>query len=162
MLFDSLEEDRILSQEERQLREQSYERLALELKQRAAYWKQRAKFRAVREGDSNTAFFHAHATTRMRRNNIKSIAVNGVQVTNHSVKVHALTEHFKGIIGVPGQSEWHFNCEQLYQDLPQARNDLTVLFTEQEAVAALKCMIGVVRRDLMVSAQVSTQQPGRQ
>jgi hypothetical protein len=40
MLFDSLEEDRILSQEERQLREQSYERLALELKQRAAYWKQ--------------------------------------------------------------------------------------------------------------------------
>jgi hypothetical protein len=76
----------------------------------------------------------------MRRNNIKSIAVNGVQVTNHSVKVHALTEHFKGIIGVPGQSEWHFNCEQLYQDLPQARNDLTVLFTEQEAVAALKCM----------------------
>jgi hypothetical protein len=114
MLFDTLEEDRSLSQGERQLWEQSYERLAMELKQRAAYWKQRAKFRAVREGDSNTAFFHAHATTRMRRNTIKSIAVNRVQVTNHSVKVHALTEHFKGIIGIPGSSVWHFSCAQLY------------------------------------------------
>jgi hypothetical protein len=112
----------------------------MELKQRAAYWKQRAKFRAVREGDSNTAFFHAHATTRMRRNTIKSIAVNRVQVTNHSVKVHALTEHFKGIIGIPGSSVWHFSCAQLYQDLPQARDDLTLPITEQEAVAAIKSM----------------------
>ena len=87
MLFDTLEEDRRLSPDELQIRCQSYERLALELKQHATYWKQRGKFRAVREGDSNTAFFHAHATTRMRRNNIKSITVNGIQVTNHPAKV---------------------------------------------------------------------------
>jgi hypothetical protein len=76
MLFDTLEEDRRLSSDDVQIRCQSYEILALELKQHAAYWKQHGKFKAVSEGDSNTAFFHAHATTRMRKNNIKSIAVN--------------------------------------------------------------------------------------
>jgi hypothetical protein len=111
--------------------------LALELKQRAAYWKQRAKFWAMREGDSNTAFFHAHATAKMRRNNIKSIVVDGVQVTNHSSKVQALTQHFKSIIGVAGHSNWHFYCEGLYRQLPKATDDLTVPFTEVEASAKI-------------------------
>jgi len=76
----------------------------------------------------------------MRRNNIKSIVVNGVQVTNHSVKIQALTEHFRGIVGVPGNSIWHFSCDQLYQDLPKANDDLTGPFTEQEAVTAVRNM----------------------
>ena len=140
MLFDTLEEDRRLSPDELQIRCQSYERLALELKQRAAYWKQRGKFRAVREGDSNTAFFHAHATTRMRRNNIKSITVNGIQVTNHPAKVQALTDHFRSIMGIPGNTVWHFSCDTLYQDLPKAGDELTLPFTEQEAAAAVRSM----------------------
>jgi hypothetical protein len=62
MLFDTLEEDRCLSNHEIQVRHMAYDRLALELKQRAAYWKQRSKFRAVREADNNTSFFHAHVS----------------------------------------------------------------------------------------------------
>lgn len=87
-----------------------------------------------------TAFFHAHATAKMRRNNIKSIVVDGVQVTKHSSKVQALTQHFKSIIGVAGHSNWHFDCEGLYRQLPKATDDLTVPFTEVEAKQALKSM----------------------
>jgi len=76
-LLDSFEEVRPLSNDKIQVRQMSYERLALELKQRATYWKQRSKFRAMRESDSNTAFFHAHATGRMRRNAIRSLEVDG-------------------------------------------------------------------------------------
>ncbi|CAD6336936.1 unnamed protein product [Miscanthus lutarioriparius] len=106
----------------------------------AAYWKQRAKFRAVKEGDSNTAFFHAHAMARMRRNNIRCIAVNEVQVTSHSAKVQALTEHFRSVMGTAGQSNWQFDCNQLYQELTKATDMLTVPFTEDEARAAVKSM----------------------
>jgi hypothetical protein len=76
----------------------------------------------------------------MHRNNIKSIAINGVQVTNHSVKIQTLTEHFRAIVGTLGTSTWHFDCGQLYQDLPKANDDLTGPFTEQEAVAAVRSM----------------------
>lgn len=76
----------------------------------------------------------------MQRNNIKSIAVDGVQVTNHSIKVQALSDYFKSIIGVPGHSLWQFDCEALYRDLPKASDALTMPFTEHEAKEALKGM----------------------
>lgn len=117
-----------------------YDRLSLELRQRAAYWRQRAKFRALKEGDSNTAFFHAHATGRMRRNHIRSIAVNGVQVTSHSAKVNALTQYFRSILGTPGQNQWNFDCQVLYHDLPKANDNLTTPFNKTEAIQAVKSM----------------------
>jgi predicted glycosyl hydrolase (DUF1957 family) len=38
------------------------------LKAKAAYWKQRNKQKAIRESDANTAYHHAQATQRLRRN----------------------------------------------------------------------------------------------
>jgi hypothetical protein len=66
--------------------------------------------------------------------------VDGVQVTNHQVKVQALTEYFKSIVGVPGQSSWSFDCASLYRDMPRATDALTEPFTEQETLAAIKGM----------------------
>jgi hypothetical protein len=139
-LFDTFEETRSLSQDEKDLRQQAYDRLSIELRQRAAYWKQRAKFRAVREDDSNTAFFHTHATARLRKNSIRSISVDGIQVTSHQAKVQGLTEYFKSIIGVQGHSEWEFDCEALYWNMAKATDELTSAFTEHEALAAIKSM----------------------
>ena len=56
------------------------EHLGQALKEKAAYWKQRSKQKALQEGDSNTSFFHAHATQRLR-NAIKVVEVDGVRVT---------------------------------------------------------------------------------
>lgn len=41
--------------------------------QEESYWKQRAKVFWLEEGDSNTRFFHATATTRKKMNHIKSL-----------------------------------------------------------------------------------------
>ena len=62
MLLDYLEECHNLSAQETSVRSLCQDRLAQALKERAAYWKQRGKQKALREGDSNTSFFHAHAT----------------------------------------------------------------------------------------------------
>ena len=84
LLFDTLEESRVLSLVERQVRSLCQDRLHLAIKERAAVWRQRGKRQAVQEGDSNTAFFHAHATQRLRRNAIRGIEVDGVMVTSHT------------------------------------------------------------------------------
>jgi hypothetical protein len=76
----------------------------------------------------------------LRRNHIRSIAIDGVQVTNLQAKVLELTNYFRSIIGVTGQSTWAFNCDELYQDMAKATVELTVPFTEQEALAAIKRM----------------------
>lgn len=77
---------------------------------------------------------------RLRKNSIRSIEVDGVQVTNHQVKVQALTDYFKSIIGTTGDSVWHVDCQSLYQQLPRATDALTNEFTEQEAIVAIKSM----------------------
>jgi hypothetical protein len=55
--------------------------------QRTAYWKQQGKFRALREGDTNTKFFHARASCRARQNAIHALEVDGVQLVSHDDKM---------------------------------------------------------------------------
>lgn len=57
LLFDMFEEWRNLFVGEWHLRQLCHDRLALFISQRMAYWKQRRKFCALREGDANTKFF---------------------------------------------------------------------------------------------------------
>lgn len=97
-LLDLLEEGRLLSAGERTLREQCRDRLAIALRERAAYWKQRGKFRAIREDDSNTQFFHARASQRLRRNQIRVLEIDGVAVAAHDAKTQALTAHLRGLL----------------------------------------------------------------
>lgn len=69
-LLDVLEEGCCLFASEILLPRDCQDRLALVMRERAAYWKQRGKYRAIREGDANNNFFHEQATQRLHRNNI--------------------------------------------------------------------------------------------
>jgi predicted glycosyl hydrolase (DUF1957 family) len=103
-LFDYFEETRSLSPEEFQVRRLAQDKLQEALKARAAYWKQRSKQRAIRESDANTAYHHAHATQRLRRNYIRLVRVEQQDVVSHAGKTEALTNYFRSIIGVAGNS----------------------------------------------------------
>jgi hypothetical protein len=89
-LFDSVEESRSLSGPERALREKARGALADSVARVAAIWKQRRKFKAIREGDENTKFFHAMASHRHRRNFIRVLDVDGVPTVEHADKAAAL------------------------------------------------------------------------
>jgi hypothetical protein len=93
-----LEEGRSLSTGEHRLRQACKDRLALVLRERAAYWKQRGKCRAIHEGDSNTRFFHARAGCRLRSNNIRALEIDGVLVSSHDSKMRALIAHLHGLL----------------------------------------------------------------
>ena len=99
-MLDILEEARNLSAGEQVLRHECQERPALSVRERAAYWKQRGKFRAIREGDANTAFFHAHASGRLHRNLFHGVEFDGVVVTAHDAKTRAMTAHLQSLLGV--------------------------------------------------------------
>jgi hypothetical protein len=79
-LFDFFEEYRPLGPGERALRHDAREALALSVKQKAAFWKQRGKFWAIKEGDENTKFFHMRASHCLRKNSIRSLTVDGVDL----------------------------------------------------------------------------------
>jgi len=140
MLLDYLEETRNLSPQESAVRHMCQERLAQAIKEKAAYSKQRGKRKAIREGDSNTKFFHAHATQRLRRNAIKLVEVDGVQLTAHEGKVRALTNYFKQVLGTPGDSSFSFQLTDLYKDRPRPSSSLVAPFSESEALHAVRSM----------------------
>lgn len=115
--------------------------LALLVRERAAYWKQRGKFKAIREGDANTAFHHAHATERMRRNQIKTVEVDSVTLTSHEAKTSTLTQHFASIMGTQNMVHWQFDLNHLYPEAtPLDNSRLTAEFSAAEALTAVRAM----------------------
>ncbi|CAN6345376.1 unnamed protein product [Urochloa humidicola] len=102
---------------------------------------QRGKQRAIREGDSNTAFFHAQACARLRRNTIGVLEIDGVQVSTHDGKTTALTQHLRALLAAPSAPPPPLNVAALYANTPTV--DLTGLvapFMEREALAAVREM----------------------
>jgi hypothetical protein len=62
-------------------------------------WKSRFTIRWVKMGDENTAFFHAMATVRYRKNSIARFTLSdGREVTEHTEKAEILW-HFPKQIG---------------------------------------------------------------
>ncbi|KAJ1256155.1 hypothetical protein BS78_K076500 [Paspalum vaginatum] len=123
LLFDYLEEYRNLSSAEMQARGLCQDTLSQMLREKAAYWKQRGKQRAIKEGDANTAFHHAHATQRYRKNTIRCIEVEGVRLTSHEAKIAALIGFFSNLL----------KCKRV-------TDELTRPFAEKEVADAVRAM----------------------
>jgi hypothetical protein len=137
-LFDFFEEYRPLDAAERTLRQTAREALALSVKQKAAFWKQRGKFRAIKEGDENTKFFHARASHRLRKNSIRTLSVNGVDVIDHDDKAQALHAFYLELLGRPRPTSWGFDLSTLYAGAKRANGAaLAAPFDRKEIKAAV-------------------------
>jgi hypothetical protein len=115
-LLDLLEEGRSLSPPERRLRSLTLDALHLFIKEKATYWKTRAK--VALEGDENTKFIHASATYRMRRNSIPLLSVDGVEVTDHRDKAVVLKKFYSELLGSVTPPDWRFDLGSLYPAAP--------------------------------------------
>jgi hypothetical protein len=92
--------------------------LHLSVKEKAPYWKARAKVRFVLEGDENTKFFHASATCRLHHNSIPSLVVDGTRFYDHPSKVIVLKDFFADLVGTVSPDAWPFDVSSLYLDAP--------------------------------------------
>jgi hypothetical protein len=137
-LFDFMEESRALSGAEASLRADARAALELSVRTQAAFWKQRGKFRVVREGDENTRFFHAMASQRYRRNMIRALEVGDAVVVAHRGKAEALHAFYSDLLGRARDTAWAFDLDQLYSNSRRVDGPrLVAPFTESEIKAAV-------------------------
>jgi hypothetical protein len=123
LLLNTFEEERALSCHELQARRDYLDHLCQAIKERAAYWKQRSKYRVVKEGDANTAFHHAQATVRLWQNNIRYVEVQGSMIASHEGKIQALSDFFSSIIADPTTPAWGFDMHA--QSVPGSSTAVT-------------------------------------
>ncbi|CAM0870529.1 unnamed protein product [Alopecurus aequalis] len=131
-IIDLLEEHRVLSPPENLLRSLTMDALHTSIKERAIYWRSRAKIRYAIEGDENTGFFHASASCRRRRNTIASIEVDGVSLTSHQDKASALKTFYSALLGSPSSCNWTFDLASLYPSSTPLPASLSAPFLDDE------------------------------
>lgn len=89
-----------------------------------AYWKQRAKFFWLLDGDSNLKYFHAYATSRKKENNISQLQdENNEFVTNYEGMHHVVEKYVINIFGQDNdlQEQDFPNCEEVVTEAQNRR-----------------------------------------
>jgi hypothetical protein len=125
-MLDSVENIRVLSDQERIFRINLKTHLQFLLKQQLAHWKQRGKIKWVTLGDANSKFFHSIATVQKRKNHISSLtSISGVSVSDHQSKAALLLEAYKDRLG------WRENVSNHYDMADLLANEVDLAFLEQ-------------------------------
>jgi hypothetical protein len=88
--------------------------------------RQRAKVAWLREGDTNTTFFHQHASYRRQKIVGRSLEVDGVVITDHAAMAEAAFHHFEGLLGT--SVGWDFSLDLDFLGI--GTNDLSDLDKE--------------------------------
>lgn len=132
-------ESRSLSYEERELRRILKCKLLGLCSLERTIARQRSRLLYLREGDTNTKFFHRHARQRQRRNMITTLKKDGQILTVHDQIVVAVDEYYEALFGRAARRAHAINLEVL--KLP--RYDLSSLerpFGEEEVEKIVKSM----------------------
>lgn len=70
------------------------------------YWQQRAKSFWLQDGDSNSKYFHAYATSRRKQNQVGYLKdENGEVINKHEEMCDLVKRYFSRIFGGEGRSE---------------------------------------------------------
>lgn len=109
--------------------------------QEETYWKQRAKSFWLLEGDSNSKYFHAYATTRKRKNFVHYLkSETGEVISDQEGMCNAVEDYFKNVFSQSGdlvEEDADFNAEVITM---AHNNRLTAYFTMEEFSSAIKEM----------------------
>ena len=112
-LLDKMEESRMLSPIELHL----WTAVKLSLHRYNAdlttYWRQRAKIKDCVLGDENSAYLHVCASVRYRKNQIKSLELDGVSYTSQVDKERILLDFFKNLVGTVARASFSFDLPSL-------------------------------------------------
>jgi hypothetical protein len=114
LLFDKLEETRLLSPLENRLRSLAKIALSKLNAASATYWRQRAKIRHCTLDDENSRYFHLYASGRLKKYQSKTLeAEDGDSVFSHPAKATILHGFFHALLGSPITTSDSFNLSDL-------------------------------------------------
>lgn len=105
-----------------------------------SYWKQRAKIFWLEEGDANTKFFHASATSRKKSNHISSLQTeDGATIIDHEGMCLVVKEYYESIFAGSAEVEIEDMVSANMVSTEQ-NNKLVEEMTFEEFTAAVKQM----------------------
>ena len=111
--LDQAMDRRQLTEEERQFRLMlKMNRLGIAAIQRTK-WRQRSRIQWLKEGDTNTRFFHAKASARRRKGFIHRVEYEGAVHTEQKEKEQAIWDFFQKMLGQRKQRQYSINLPML-------------------------------------------------
>lgn len=63
--------------------------------------RQRSRVTYLEEGDANTKFFHLQACNKNRKNHIRALSVDDLEVVHEEAKADLVFQHFNDLLGTP-------------------------------------------------------------
>jgi hypothetical protein len=100
-MLDSYEEDRGLSEEEKERRRGLISDLEASLLQEEICWRQKSRIRWLKEGDKCTKFFHQVASANRRANSIDSLLVNGSPTSDPDIISSHIVNYYESLFSEP-------------------------------------------------------------
>uniref|UniRef100_A0A803P2K3 Reverse transcriptase domain-containing protein n=1 Tax=Cannabis sativa TaxID=3483 RepID=A0A803P2K3_CANSA len=112
------------------------------LAQEETYWQQRSRVDWLQNGDQNTKFFHAYASSRKQHNSIKSLAdSNGNMVHSKHGMTNIIVSYFEELFAATAinQDALNHTLDTIPNTVTAEMNDILIRpFTEDEIYSALK------------------------
>jgi hypothetical protein len=139
--LDLAQEDKQLTQEERELRSTLKAKLLGFAAIDRSKWRQRSRLTWIKEGSANTKLFHLRANGRRRKNHIPELVGERGRVSTHMEKEEILYNFVKGSLGEAHGRTIRLNWGTLNMLRGELQN-LDELFTEEELKAAVFRMPG--------------------
>ncbi|KAH7690203.1 RNA-directed DNA polymerase protein [Dioscorea alata] len=136
--LDSISKSRSLTKDENIRASHLRYELSTFFKQEEIYWKQRSRNTWLKEGDSNTKFFHSVANGRRNNNCIHRLNHNGQWVEGNQEIGSIFRDHFHSLFGTPIVNRFLLDWAFLFEH--KARVDLSSLelpFTTEEIKLAV-------------------------
>ncbi|KAL8125715.1 hypothetical protein AgCh_013104 [Apium graveolens] len=111
------------------------------LKRQEVYWQQRAKQFWLREGDSNSRFFHKYASSRQRNNTVTRLKdKHGVWKEDVMEVQHVISDYFGELFRTSGAMEGLTDRELVNKVTDEQNESLMILATDEEVRKAIFSM----------------------
>lgn len=112
-MLDLAQEERELSEGERNVRAMLKAKLLGFAAVDRARWRQKSQLTEIKEGDASTRFFHLRASGRRRKNYIPTLKGRDGLVSDHASKAKLLFDRFRELMGSPHGRSAGLNWEEL-------------------------------------------------
>ncbi|XP_078164779.1 uncharacterized protein LOC144559559 [Carex rostrata] len=131
--LDKVEERRISTQLERKTKALVKRRYTTLAVYEEELWKQRAKTKWDLDGDNNTAYFHAYATSSQRQKIVGEIEHNGRMHKDQQSKAQIFREFYINLMGKEEEGFQNIDWQQLYPIQHDLANIATPITQEEIA-----------------------------
>jgi hypothetical protein len=140
--LDSIEEERPLTEEEKERKCQITRELEVSFLQEEISWRQKSRIRWLKEGDKCTKFFHQVVNANRRNNSIESLVVNGTPSSDLSIVSNHIVNFYESLFTEP--LRWRPRLDNLeFNKLSNSEAlSLEEPFEEREVWEVIKSMDG--------------------